>query len=183
MTRTNGNCRVLKPLNNLSYFWLATTLLPKTRGVCAATLEGQAMTSSRRKGKRAELEVAALLRDLLGAAVVRNLTQTRDGGHDLPGCPDGRPRSSAPRGRGSSNGGSRRWIKQTGRNRRSSIALTGGIGVRWWRSRTPGRASRARLVTWTLETSLEVFAALVREGLRPVVEPVEDSRVSVEAAP
>ena len=90
MTRTNGLpilCVVLKPLNNLSYFWLATTLLPKTRGVCAATLEGQAMTSSRRKGKRAELEVAALLRDLLGAAVVRNLTQTRDGGHDLLGLP------------------------------------------------------------------------------------------------
>ena len=45
------------------------------------------MISSRRKGKRGELEVAALLRDLLGTAVVRNLTQTRDGGHDLIGLP------------------------------------------------------------------------------------------------
>jgi hypothetical protein len=45
------------------------------------------MTSSRRKGKDGELEVAALLRDLLGFHVARNLTQARDGGHDLIGLP------------------------------------------------------------------------------------------------
>ena len=45
------------------------------------------MTSSRRKGKAGELEVADLLRDLLGTAVTRNLTQARDGGHDLIGLP------------------------------------------------------------------------------------------------
>lgn len=45
------------------------------------------MTSSRRKGKRGELEIAALLRDLLGTAVLRNLTHARDGGHDLIGLP------------------------------------------------------------------------------------------------
>ena len=37
------------------------------------------MTSLRRNGQRGELEVAALLRDLLGTAVVRNLTQAREG--------------------------------------------------------------------------------------------------------
>jgi hypothetical protein len=45
------------------------------------------MIASRRKGKAGELEVAALLRALLGTAVVRNLTQVRDGGHDLIGLP------------------------------------------------------------------------------------------------
>ncbi|MBA2591163.1 MAG: hypothetical protein H0U97_02440, partial [Gammaproteobacteria bacterium] len=43
------------------------------------------MTDSRRKGKAGEREAALLLQDLLGTAVVRNLTQTRDGGHDLIG--------------------------------------------------------------------------------------------------
>jgi hypothetical protein len=45
------------------------------------------MIASHRKGKHDELEVAALLRNLLGTAVVRNLTQVRDGGHDLLGLP------------------------------------------------------------------------------------------------
>jgi hypothetical protein len=45
------------------------------------------MTSSRRNGQRGELEVAALVRDLLGTAVVRNLTQAREGGHPLIGLP------------------------------------------------------------------------------------------------
>ena len=42
---------------------------------------------SRRKGATAEREVAAILADHLGVPVVRNLEQTRDGGHDLLGLP------------------------------------------------------------------------------------------------
>ena len=39
----------------------------------------------RRKGKAGELELARLLRELLGATVARNLAQTRQGGCDLLG--------------------------------------------------------------------------------------------------
>lgn len=40
-----------------------------------------------RKGRRGEQELAGLLRDLLGADIVRNLSQSRDGGCDLVGLP------------------------------------------------------------------------------------------------
>lgn len=45
------------------------------------------MTDSRRKGEAGEREAALILRDLLGPSVLRNLTQARDGGHDLIGIP------------------------------------------------------------------------------------------------
>ena len=41
--------------------------------------------AQRRKGATAEREVANLLADQLGGDVVRNLEQTRNGGHDLLG--------------------------------------------------------------------------------------------------
>jgi hypothetical protein len=41
--------------------------------------------AQRRKGATAEREVATLLADRLGSEVVRNLEQTRGGGHDLLG--------------------------------------------------------------------------------------------------
>ena len=134
------------------------------------------MTSPRGKGKAGELEAAALLRDLLGAAVTRNIAQCRDGGHDLLGLPGWSAevkRAAKPR--------IIEWWRQTvaqaGEGRpvlfyrldrkpwRAVIALADAV---------PGFEGQARgKVTWTLETSLEVFAALVREGLCPVVEPVE----------
>lgn len=39
----------------------------------------------RAKGQRGERELAKLLSEHLGAGVLRNLSQTRDGGHDLLG--------------------------------------------------------------------------------------------------
>lgn len=42
---------------------------------------------SRNKGARGERELARILSDHLGVEVARNLTQTRDGGHDLDGLP------------------------------------------------------------------------------------------------
>lgn len=42
---------------------------------------------SRSKGAAGERELATLLRDRAGATVTRNLSQTRDGGHDLEGLP------------------------------------------------------------------------------------------------
>ena len=42
---------------------------------------------SRNKGARGERELAGLLADRLGVEVLRNLSQTRDGGHDLDGLP------------------------------------------------------------------------------------------------
>ena len=41
--------------------------------------------AQRTKGAKAEREVASLLADRLGGDVVRNLVQTREGGHDLLG--------------------------------------------------------------------------------------------------
>jgi hypothetical protein len=103
------------------------------------------MISSRRKGKSGELEVAALLRDLLGPSVLRNLTQVRDGGHDLIGIPG--------------------WAVEAKR------ACTPRV-PEWWRQAVaqagearPGFEGQARELGWTLEMGIEVFAAIVREGL------------------
>ena len=129
------------------------------------------MIASRRKGKAGELEVAALLRNLLGTTVTRNLGQARDGGHDLIGLPGWSPevkRAAKPR--------IVEWWKQ------AVEQANGAKPVLLYR--TDRRAWRAVIaladlapdfegqdrdeVTWTLETSLEGFAALVREGLCPV---------------
>jgi hypothetical protein len=128
------------------------------------------MTSPRRKGKRGELEVAALLRDHLGASVVRNLTQVRDGGHDLIGLPGWSAevkRAAQPR--------VPEWWRQTvGQADGARPVLLYRTDRRPWRAVValadvvPGFEGQARgEVTWTLESSLEVFAALVREGLKP----------------
>jgi hypothetical protein len=127
------------------------------------------MTSSRRKGKRGELEVAALLRDLLGAAVVRNLTQARDGGHDLIGIPGWAvevKRAATPR--------IAEWWKQAaGQANGCRPALLYHVDRYPWRAvlaladAVPGFEGQSREgLTWTLETSLEVFTALVRQELR-----------------
>lgn len=138
------------------------------------------MTSSRQKGKRGELEAAALLRDLLGAAVTRNLGQARDGGQDLIGIEGWSvevKRAAKPRL-------GEWWAQAVGQATNNGVApaLLYRVDRQPWRvvlavaDAVPGFEGQARdEVTWTLETSLEVFAALVREGLCPVVGPVEET--------
>lgn len=45
------------------------------------------MVNSRNKGAQVEREFAALARELAGLRLVRNLEQSRSGGHDLNGLP------------------------------------------------------------------------------------------------
>ena len=127
------------------------------------------MTSSRRKGKRGELEVAGLLRDLLGAAVTRNIAQCRDGGCDLLGLPGWSAevkRAATPR--------IVEWWNQTvDQANGAKPVLLYRVDRYPWRAvlaladAVPGFEGQSRDgLTWTLETSLEVFAALVREELR-----------------
>ena len=125
------------------------------------------MTSSRRKGKRGELEVAALLRDLLGAAVARNLTQARDGGHDLLGLPGWAAevkRSAKPR--------IGEWWNQTvDQANGAKPVLLYRVDRKPWRAVVAladvgwGFEGQSRDLDWTLETSIEAFSAIVREGL------------------
>ncbi|MDQ3580514.1 MAG: hypothetical protein M3495_02290 [Pseudomonadota bacterium] len=141
------------------------------------------MTDSRRKGKAGEREAALLLQDLLGTAVVRNLTQTRDGGHDLIGIAGWSvevKRAAKPR--------IAEWWAQAARQANGARpVLIYRVDRRPWRAVIAlrdvvlGFEGQPRdELTWTLEASLEVFAALVREGLCPVthpmgtVEPVEE---------
>lgn len=128
------------------------------------------MTSSRRKGKHGELEAAALLRDLLGTSVVRNLTtQARDGGHDLLGLPGWAvevKRAAKPR--------IVEWWNQTvDQANGAKPVLLYRVDRYPWRAvlaladAVPAFEGQSRDgLTWTLETSIEVFAALVREELR-----------------
>lgn len=125
------------------------------------------MTSPRRKGKRGELEVAALLRDLLGTAVVRNLTQARDGGHDLLGLPGWSAevkRAAQPR--------VAEWWKQTvDQANGAKPALLYRVDRRPWRAvialadLMPAFEEQSRDLDWTLETSIKAFSAIVRDGL------------------
>jgi len=116
-----------------------------------------------------ELEVAALLREFLGTAVVRNLTQAGDGGHDLIGLPGWSAevkRAATPR--------IAEWWPQAARQANGcKPALLYRVDRYPWRAvlaladAVPGFEGQSRDgLTWTLETSLEAFAALVREELR-----------------
>lgn len=125
------------------------------------------MTSSRRKGKRGELEVAALLRDLLGTGVVRNLTQARDGGHDLLGLPGW----SAEVKRASTPRVSLWWSQTVGQANGAKPVLLYRVDRKPWRAVIAladmgwGFEGQGRDLDWTVETSVEVFATIVREGL------------------
>lgn len=148
-------------------FWACYHDATKTRGVCAAVLEVQPMTSSRRKGKRGELEVAALLRGLLGTAVVRNLTQARDGGHDLLGLPGW----SAEVKRASTPRVPEWWRQAVAQAGEARPALFYRVDRKPWRAvialadAVPGFEGQSRDLDWTLETTIEAFASIVREGL------------------
>jgi Holliday junction resolvase len=125
---------------------------------------------SRNKGASAERELAALLREELGADITRNLVQSRTGGHDLNGV-DG-------------------WAVECKRSRKLTRAL-----LRAWWAQTEEQAERAGAkpalafredrgpwlvlvrvcdlggwagpwpgLDWTAQVSLTAWCALIREG-------------------
>lgn len=120
-----------------------------------------------RKGADGERELAGLLRERLGAEVVRNLVQAREGGSDLLGI-DGwsievkraaRPRLSE-------------WWGQCCRQAQATSerpALCYRLDRQAWRVvlalRHVATGFENAPLTLRLETDLDVFAALVRERL------------------
>lgn len=123
--------------------------------------------SQRRKGKAGELELARLLRDLLGADVARNLEQTRQGGADLLGLPGWAVEvKRAARARLSD------WWLQTCSQAEASgqrPALFYRLDRQPWRCvvalRHVATGFENASLRLRLETDVEVFAALVRESL------------------
>lgn len=121
----------------------------------------------RRKGKAGELELARLLRELLGADVARNLEQSRQGGADLLGMPGWAVEvKRAARARLSE------WWLQTCTQAEVTgqrPALFYRLDRQPWRVVIPVRYFAKGFEdapTWmNVETSIEVFAALVRESL------------------
>ncbi|KAB2923294.1 MAG: hypothetical protein F9K25_18570 [Candidatus Contendobacter sp.] len=121
----------------------------------------------RRKGKVGELELVRLLRELLGANVARNLEQSRQGGADLLGLPGWAIEvKRAARARLSE------WWLQTC----TQAEVTGQRPALFYRlDRQPWRVvipvryfaeGFENAPMWmNVETSIEVFAALVRESL------------------
>lgn len=124
-------------------------------------------TMQRRKGKAGELELARLLRKLLGANVARNLEQTRQGGADLLGLSGWAvevKRAALPR--------LSKWWLQTC----SQAEATGQRPALFYRlDRQPWRVVVALRHVATgfesaplamrLETDLDCFAALAREAM------------------
>lgn len=140
------------------------------------------MTDSARKGKNGERELARLLRDHLGADVVRNLEQARQGGADLLGIAGWAvevKRAARPR--------MAEWWHQA----RQQADATGQRPALCYRlDRQPWRvvvALRhvatgfgAAPLSMTVETDIETFAALVREhmaGSRPE-SPASDAETA-----
>ena len=140
------------------------------------------MTDSARKGKAGERELARLLRDHLGADVVRNLEQARQGGADLLGIAGWAvevKRAARPR--------MAEWWHQA----RQQADATGQRPALCYRlDRQPWRvvvALRhvatgfgAAPLSMTVETDIETFAALVREHMAGT--PLEPSRSDAESA-
>ena len=121
----------------------------------------------RRKGATGERELAHQLREWLGCAVTRNLEQARSGGCDLLGIPGwaieckraARPRLSD-------------WWRQCCEQAQSTEArpaLCYRLDRQPWRVmlalRDVADGFHQAPLSQTVETSLEVFAALVRERL------------------
>ena len=123
--------------------------------------------SQRRKGKAGELEIARLLRELLGADVTRNLVQSREGGADLLGVPGWAVEvKRAARARLSE------WWLQTCQQAESTgqkPALFYRLDRQPWRVVVALRHVTAGFenapLALRLETDVEVFAALVRESI------------------
>lgn len=123
--------------------------------------------NSRAKGKSGELEVVHILREELGVEATRNLDQWRDGGSDILGLAGWAievKRAKTPL--------LKSWWEQTVRQ-----AGTSKTPVLWYRldrkhwrvvlplhSITKDFGLRTEL-EWTVETTPEVFCALVREEI------------------
>jgi len=123
--------------------------------------------SQRRKGKAGELELARLLRDLLGADVARNLVQSREGGADLLGLPGWAVEvKRAARARLSEW-----WLQacQQAESTGQKPALFYRLDRQPWRCvvalRHVATGFESAPLALRLETDAEVFAALVRESL------------------
>lgn len=123
----------------------------------------------RRKGANGERELARLLQDHLGVAMVRNLVQARDGGQDLLGLPGwaievkraARPRISE-------------WWQQTCDQAQATgqrPALFYRLDRQPWRAVLALRHVAAGFASAPLElrveTNLDGFAALARELWEP----------------
>lgn len=133
--------------------------------------DDETMIASRRKGKHGEQEVAGMLSVLFETDVTRNLVQCRDGGCDLLGLPGGWSaevkRAATPRVPewwrqtvGQANGAKPVLLYRTDRRAwRAVIALVDAVSDLGGQARDD--------ITWTVEVSLPVFAALVREGQEP----------------
>ena len=121
--------------------------------------------NSRAKGKSGELEVVHILRDELGLGATRNLDQWRDGGSDILGV-DGwaievkRAKTSQLQS----------WwdqaVRQAGDSKIPSLWYR--LDRRYWRVVIPLYAithdfGKNLSLEWTVETTPEVFCALVRE--------------------
>ena len=123
--------------------------------------------SQRRKGKAGELELARLLREHLGADVARNLAQARQGGADLLGLP-----GWAVEGKRAAQARLSEWWLQTCTQAEVTglrPALFYRLDRQPWRVVIPVRyfaEGFENAPMWmNVETSVEVFAALVREAL------------------
>lgn len=122
----------------------------------------------RRKGANGERELAGLLRELLGADVVRNLMQARAGGCDLLGIEGWAievKRANRPR--------LMEWWLQTCQQAEATgqrPALFYRLDRQSWRVVVALRHVATGFdhapLALRLETDVEVFAALVRESLK-----------------
>ena len=123
----------------------------------------------RRKGARGERELVDLLREYLGADVTRNLMQSREGGADLLGIPGWAievKRAARPR--------LTEWWLQTcsqAATARLKPALCYRLDRQPWRVvvalRHVATGFESAPLVLRLETDVEVFAAMVREGISP----------------
>ena len=139
--------------------------------------------SSRAKGATGEREFARALEELIGIKLVRNLEQSRRGGHDLIPPQDaagpvaealGRLAVEVKRYASAPSGSvSKWWLQAVGQGEAVNLwpALAYRADRQPWRVRLPLAAVRGDLfaVAWedadlALDVALPGFAALVREG-------------------
>ena len=180
---------------------------PTSWGLAPLPTSGQRMTTnSRRKGMTGELEFSKIVEGLLGVRLARNLSQTRDGGHDL-GAP----------GEGAGVGIIDAFLSRYAIEVKRHHAITQADVTRFWNQaqaqastagKIPVLAYRAdreewRVVlpfcelnaafgawpgdSWTASISVEAFCALVREGAKPlyedghIEEPTDDAYADANA--
>lgn len=126
------------------------------------------MTNSRTKGAVGEREAAQLIHDHLGFDVVRNLDQTRDGGHDLIGVPGWAVEVKRYRTAGAADRKS--WWNQavaqaTPLNLRPVVIYR--LDRQQWRAMVawPNELFPVGDITGVADVEFELWAAIVRETL------------------